>query len=216
MAHKQIKKSKSTRSKKSTSTPSRWGHLLNSAGLSLIVIGLIIAAGSLFGVWWNQRSAEKTKPLSQVLNNTAPKNDGSPLISGTPVHIAIPNVSIDLNVIPGYYYPKTQSWTLSLNDAQFATMTAKPNNKSGDTFIYAHYRLHVFYTLPHVKVGDEAIITTANGHTFTYSFLSSTITSPDNTSLFNYHGKPILILQTCTGVHFQNRQLFVFNLSKVS
>lgn len=190
--------------------------LLNKAGLSLIIVGLIVAGASIFGVWWNQRSAEKPKPFSQLLNNTVPKDDGSPLITGTPTHITIPSVGIDLNVIPGYYYPKSQTWTLSLNDAQYATMTAKPNNKSGDTFIYAHYRLHVFYTLPHVKAGDQAVITTANGHTFTYTFLSSTITSPDNTALFNYKGQPILVLQTCTGVQFQNRQLFVFNLSKVS
>ncbi len=214
MNKKSTKKSSKVRSKKSRS--SELSRLINNTGLSFVIIGLIIAGASLFGVWWNQRSAEKPKPFSQVVDNRQPKDDGTPLIKGTPVHITIPSVSIDLKVIPGYYYPKTQSWTLSLNDAQYAVMTAKPNNKAGDTFIYAHYRLNVFYTLPHVKNGDQAIITTDNGHTFTYTFDSSTITTPDNTGLFNYKGKPILILQTCTGVHFQNRQLFVFNLSQVS
>lgn len=209
-------------SKKASRTPSKKLHrgelrrILNNAGLTLIIVGLFIAATSIFGVWWNQRSAEKPKPFSQVVNNSQTKDDGTPLIKGAPVQIAIPSVNINLKVIPGYYYPKTQSWTLSLNDAQWASMTAMPNNKKGDTFIYAHYRLNVFYTLPHVSPGDQAVITTDNGHTFTYTFLSSTITSPDNTGLFNYKGKPILILQTCTGVHFQNRQLFVFNLDKVS
>lgn len=214
MSKKSTKKSKSVRSKKNQS--SELSRLINNTGLSLVIIGLIIAAASLFGVWWNQRSAEKPTPFSQVVDSRQPKDDGTPLISGMPIHITIPSVNIDLKVIPGYYYPKTQSWTLSLNDAQYAVMTAKPNNKAGDTFIYAHYRLNVFYTLPHVKAGDQATITTDNGHTFTYTFKSSTITTPDNTSLFTYKGKPILILQTCTGVHFQNRQLFVFNFSKVS
>jgi LPXTG-site transpeptidase (sortase) family protein len=189
---------------------------ISTSGLILIIIGLLIAGFSLLGIWWSQRSSEKPKPFNQVVNNAKPHDDGTPLITGTPTHIEIPNVGIDLNVIPGYYYPKTATWTLSLDSAQFATMTAKPNNKSGDTFIYAHYRFHVFYTLPKVKAGDEAIITTDNGHTFRYTFVSSTITTPDNTSLFNYKGKPILILQTCTGTHFQNRQLFVFNFTQVN
>jgi LPXTG-site transpeptidase (sortase) family protein len=191
-------------------------RLRTTGGLLFIAAGLIIGGASFFSLWLSQRSADTPKPLSQVLNNSKPKDNGQPLISGTPIHIAIPSVGIDLKVIPGYYYPSTQSWTLSLNDAQFAVITAKPNNKQGDTFIYAHYRLHVFYTLPRIQPGAEVTITTDNGHTFTYTYDSNTITTPDDTTLFNYHGKPILVLQTCTGVHFQNRQLFVFNLSKVS
>ena len=176
-------------------------------GFALISIGILLGGLNLVSMLWNQRSNH-----AQALQNTPVVNSPTPLITGTPVHIAIPNVSIDLNVIPGYYYPSDQSWTLSLDNAQWGAMTAKPNNKSGDTYIYAHYRLHVFYTLPHVKPGDEAIVTTDNGHIFTYKFVSSSVTVPTDTSLFSYKGKPILVLQTCTGLWYQYRQLFVFDL----
>jgi LPXTG-site transpeptidase (sortase) family protein len=208
-------KKKQVKSKKPVKQ-SLFRRLQVKSGIALIIIGLLIAGFSLFSVWWSQRSAIKPLPISQVLNNKKPKDDGTPTISGTPTHLAIPSVSIDLDVIPGYYYPKTQSWTLSLDKAQYAVMTAKANNKSGDTFIYGHYRWGVFYNLPKIQPGAQVVLTTDNDHTFTYTFKSSTITTPDNTSLFTYKGKPILILQTCTGVHFQNRQLFVFDLTKVS
>jgi LPXTG-site transpeptidase (sortase) family protein len=117
-------------------------------------------------------------------------------------------------VIPGYYYPANKSWSLSLNDAQWGAMTAPANNKQGMTFIYAHYRKGVFLTLPKVKPGQQAIITTDNGHVFTYTFRQSVVTNPADTSLFKYQGQPILILQTCTGAWFQNRQLFMFDLVK--
>jgi sortase (surface protein transpeptidase) len=191
-------------------------RLPTKGATALIIFGLLVGGISLFSVWLGERSAVKPVPLSQVLNDKAPKDDGTPLISGNPVHLSIPSVGISVNVIPGYYYPKTQSWTLSLTDAQYAVMTAKPNNKSGDTFIYGHYRIGVFYTLPRIQAGAQVSLTTDTGHTFIYTFQASTITSPSNTSLFTYKGKPILVLQTCTGVHFENRQLFVFNLSKVS
>lgn len=182
-------------------------------GLIAMLTGLIVAGWLVFSLWWAQRSA--AAPVQHALTNNQPVHNENPLIEGTPLRIAIPSVDIDLKVIPGYYYPESRSWTLSLNDAQWGTMTAKPNNKEGDTFIYAHYRWHVFYNLPKIKPGAKAVIKTDNKHTFTYKFTKSTITTPDDTSLFSYKGKPILVLQTCTGLWYQNRQLFVFDLTRV-
>jgi LPXTG-site transpeptidase (sortase) family protein len=206
---------KSTKSKKSKkqAKQTRWQL---SAGLMFVLIGLFVGGVSLFSVWLNQRSVVKPQPLSKVLSNSKPADNGQPTVSGTPVHITVPSVSIDLKVIPGYYYPASQSWTLSSVNAQYAVMTAKANNKSGDTFIYGHALMNVFGRLPKVESGAQAFITTDNGHTFTYTFQSSSVTTPGDTSLFDYKGKPVLILQTCTGTQFQNRQLFVFNLLKVS
>jgi LPXTG-site transpeptidase (sortase) family protein len=96
--------------------------------------------------------------------------------------------------------------------AQYATVTVQPNNKEGNTFIYAHNRVGVFHTLSRINVGDTVIITTDNGHTLTYKFRTSYETNPNDTSLFSYKGAPILTLQTCSGVWYQNRQLFTFDL----
>lgn len=182
-------------------------------GTLLIVAGLLLGGFTLINTWLSQRSAEATSP--QALKSNSQTND-VPRISGKPVRIQLPSVGIDLKVIPGYYYRASNSWTLSLNDAQWGVMTEQPNNQGGNTFIYAHYRWKVFYNLPKIRHGAQAIVTTDNGHKFTYTFTTSTITSPNDTSLFAYKGKPILTLQTCTGVHFQNRQLFVFDLKRVA
>ena len=182
------------------------------AGIILISAGLIFGGIGVISSWLNARHY---KVQAQGLKNTKPIVTSAPLITGTPTHISIPNVNIDLPVIPGYYYPKDKSWTLTLDNAQWGTMTSKPNNKEGETYIYAHYRVHVFYTLPKVKSGDLATVTTGNGHIFTYKFINSTVTVPEDTSLFTYKGKPILVLQTCTGAWYQYRQLFVFDLVQV-
>jgi len=201
--------------KTSRSRKSKRLSLKTRLALGLILVGLIAAGVSLVRTWQAQHSSAAAKPLSQILSDRRP--DGSqPLISGTPVHITIPSVNIDLNVIPGYYYPATKSWTLSLDNAQYGVITAKANNRSGATFIYAHARVNDFGRLPKVQPGDQAIIKTDNGRTFNYKFQSSSVVTPDDTSLFSYHGQPVLILQTCTGTWWQNRQLFVFNFSGVS
>ncbi|HSX52935.1 MAG TPA: sortase [Patescibacteria group bacterium] len=206
---KTIKSSKEQTKKKSKFTK-RQAWLVS--GILLVAVGLYLGGTSLINTWITSRNNHYD---AHALASNQPVVTPVPLIMGTPTHISIPNVSIDLNVIPGYYYPSNQSWTLTLDNAQWGTMTAKANNKTGLTYIYAHYRWRVFYNLPKVQVGDEAIVTTDNGHTFTYKFVSSTITSPTDTSLFSYKGKPILVLQTCSGVWFENRQLFIFDFVDV-
>jgi hypothetical protein len=37
---------------------------------------------------------------------------------------------------------------------------------------------------------------------------------PTDATLFEYKGKPILTIQTCSGVWYQNRQLFTFDLER--
>jgi LPXTG-site transpeptidase (sortase) family protein len=185
-------------------------HVWLILGVALISLSLVLGGYNIITGWLSQRGSHV-----EALKNNQPAQTAEPLITGTPTHITIPNVGIDLKVDAGYYYPVSRSWTLSLNDAQWGVMTAKPNNKTGDTFIYAHNRIHVFYTLPRVQPGDEAIVTTDSGHNFTYKYAHNMVTSPTDTSLFNYQGKPILVLQTCTGLWYQNRTLFIFDLEKV-
>lgn len=179
-------------------------------GLILFMVGLIIIGVDMFGTWRSQQTSAAQDPNALVSGNV----DGEPTISGEPVRIILPSLDIDLKVIPGYYYPKSQSWTLTRDYAQFAEISTKPNDKKGMTFIYGHYRRGVFIALPKIKPGAVAIVKTQNGHTFTYIFRASTVLDPTDTSVFKYQGKPILVLQTCTGVHFQNRQLFVFDLEQ--
>jgi LPXTG-site transpeptidase (sortase) family protein len=184
-----------------------------TTGLILISIGLILGGLTLFNTWRSQHSAAAS---SESIKSTDVKDNDLPALSGKPTHITIPSVNIDLKVVPGYYYATSKSWSLSLNDAQYGVMTAPANNKQGMTFIYAHYRKGVFLNLPKIQPGAQVIITTDNGHTFTYSFARSIVTSPSDTSLFKYHGKPLLVLQTCTGLWYQDRQLFLLDLVKAS
>lgn len=133
-------------------------------------------------------------------------------IEGNPVHIDIPSLGLSLDIINGTYNTRTKQWTLTTDKVQYAVMTPPPNNASGNTFLYGHYRTGVFATLHDMKLGDQVVITTDNSHTFTYQLASIRVTDPTDTSVFSYTGKPILTIQTCTGLFFQNRQLFTFNL----
>ena len=133
-------------------------------------------------------------------------------ISGKPVRIQIPSLAIDLPITDGSYNARTKKWTLTTNKVQYAVNTPLANNQSGSTFLYGHNRREVFRSLLKIKLGAEATITADNGHTFTYKFTGALVTTPSDTSLFNYQGPPILTVQTCSGAFYQDRQLFTFAL----
>jgi LPXTG-site transpeptidase (sortase) family protein len=137
-------------------------------------------------------------------------------IGGIPVSLQIASLHMNLQIIPGVYNPKTKTWNLTLNKVQYATVTPMPNNESGNTFMYGHYRPEVFAYLHTIHANAQAVVTTANGHQFYYQLVAEKVISPnDSAAVFNYSGPPILTLQTCTGLFFQSRQLFTFDLVKV-
>lgn len=182
--------------------------------LSLALV-LIVAGAILFNFRDSNAFLKSEPPAPPVAAKTwtPPKPN---TIEGNPVQISIPSLSMDLPVINGEYNPNDGEWTLTLNKVQYAVNTPPPNNAGGNTFLYGHYRTEVFARLHDIQPGAQAIITTDNGHIFTYTYTGYTVVDPSDTSLFGYSGPPILTVQTCTGLFFQNRQLFNFTLTKVA
>jgi len=172
--------------------------------------------------WYVLQSAMVPRPMVRAspAESTATPKPTKPkfvLVSGKPVRIVIADSGIDLAVSDGYYNEADGSWTLSPDQAHYAMMSFLANNHSGNTFIYGHGTDQVFGPLgarPPVP-GTTALVYTDNGRIFSYSFHSLTNLSPDDTSVFDYEGPPILTLQTCTGPISEWRAMYQFNFSGV-
>lgn len=191
---------------------------------AFLIVGFLLVIGGLglgfrpFTDYWHEKHVAKvlTVPFSTAATAGAPHIDPpAQVISGKPVRIEIPSLQINLQVIDGHYDAKTNGWTLTKDKAQYAAATPLANNATGNTFIYGHNRKGVFNTLNRIKAGAQAIITTDNGHRFVYTFRSAYETNPNDNSLFAYQGAPILTVQTCSGLWYQNRQLFTFDFQSV-
>jgi LPXTG-site transpeptidase (sortase) family protein len=194
----------------------------NALGAALLIGGAVLLVAIMRSRAVNIISTPN-KPSTSVVSATAiptqsltPETQPAGYIAGNPTSISIPSLNINLAVTPGYYDTESQQWTLTTNKVQFATITAQPNNLSGNTFMYGHARTNIFGSLPKIKAGAQAVVTTSNGHTFYYTLSSTRIVNPaDSDSVFNYQGKPILTLQTCVGLLYQSRELLTFNLDRV-
>jgi len=179
-------------------------------GLSGIVVGLVGLLPYAYFSMKHDRALATAAPL--FLPTEAPKPAQTPtLVTGKPVAISIPSLAINLEVADGAYNPKNGTWTLSRNKAHYALLTTQPNNESGNTLIYGHYRPEVFAKLRKLQSDAQVTVTTDNGYRFTYIFRTKEVVDPANTTVLSYEGKPRLTLQTCTGAWMQNRQLFYFD-----
>lgn len=192
----------------------------NSATKFYLTIGLLfLVAGGLLAYQplmrhWDEGKLKTTAPAPapertpEIEANTKINQ----MIQGKPVRLVVASLNIDVKVADGVYNSKSQTWTLSKDKAHYALMTPEPNNQEGNTFIYGHNRPEVFARLSKLAVGQDAVIYTDNNHVFTYRFRSAYETNPNDDSLFAYKGAPILTLQTCSGLWYQNRFLMTFDL----
>lgn len=213
------KRSSATAAKRSASAPSAKKRQL---AFGFKVGALFILAAALLSYqpimrWWQEQDSlaavpapapERTPEVQSATKVVEP-------ISGKPVRLVIPSLGIDLTVADGIYNPSDQSWTLSKDKAHYALMTPQANNQEGNTFIYGHNRKEVFAKLATLNIGETVTVHTDNGHQFTYKYRSAHETNPYDDSLFNYQGPPILTLQTCSGLWYQNRYLMTFDLVEV-
>lgn len=191
--------------------------------VSALLIGLGAAgvAPTLYFHYSNRGTASAHSISPPAKTNTGadnkPAEDSPAPISGHPVSISVPDARItDLPIVDGYYDAKRQTWTLSRDKAQFAASTVQPNDQSGLTFIYGHYRKEVFATLHIIKPGAVATITTDNGYRFTYVLRETFAVAPTATDVLSYDQAPaVLAVQTCSGAWFQNRQMFIFDFKSV-
>jgi LPXTG-site transpeptidase (sortase) family protein len=179
-----------------------------------LIAALLIMAGLAglipIGYFGLKSKVAVAQPTSQAAVQAAPLAPSPSLVTGQPVEISIPSLRIDLPIIPGYYNTKTGEWTLTLDKAQFAEPSVQPNNESGNTLIYGHYRPEVFAYLHLIKPGAQVQVKTANGYTFSYTYVNSVPLDPTDTSIFAYRGAPRLTIQTCSGSFMQHRQMYYF------
>lgn len=175
----------------------------------VIAVGLLLLAPLTY-LWLHEKVALAT-PSTVNVPAVAAKPPMQPnVVSGTPTELRITSLNMDLQIINGYYNVHNGQWTLTLDKVQYAVPSVLPNNYSGNTLLYGHYRPEVFARLHLIQSGAEADVLTSNGLTFKYTFQTSQAFDPTDTSIFLYQGPPRLTIQTCSGSLFQHRQMYYF------
>lgn len=182
-------------------------RIIQTVGVVVVVCGLAMVAPLQYA--WLQKERALASASAVVVPAVAPPKKPS-VVTGHPVSLRIPSLSVDLPIIDGAYNATNGEWTLSEDKTHYALPSSLPNNESGNTLIYGHNNKLVFGRLYTISPGAEAIITTNNGYRFVYQFTNAEQIKPTNTTVFIYDGAPRLTLQTCSGYYMQNRHMHYF------
>lgn len=178
-----------------------------------IVIGLAGWGGSLL---LPADTPSLTAAIASVDEPPKAKIVSTQIISGTPMRFTIERLAIDLPVNNGYYDSKTDEWTLSDDAVYFATITSRPNDNKGNTFIYGHNQPQVIANMKDIRVGDVVEVTTTNDRVFRYSYVRDAIVTPEFTAVLDEDpSKPQLTVMTCEGIWSAERRLMYFDLLEV-
>jgi len=186
---------------------------LTLLSVSLLAIGLAIATP--IGVSWfeRQQAVGQASPGVSIVP-AATLSDAPELVKGVPRHISIPSLGIATDIQNGSYDAQTGQWTITEDAAFYATPTNLINSEAGNTLIYGHNSQKIFGKLLQIRSGSEVIVTTDNGYTFTYIYLSTEAVKPTDVAALEYSGKPRLTLQTCSGLWNETRQMVYFELKE--
>jgi sortase (surface protein transpeptidase) len=173
-----------------------------------IVVLNIAVAGMFFTISQNPPSATVFRSL--ILTSQT-----KPIKSGIPSRIVISSLGMDLAVGTGSYDSNTGNWTIDDTKAYFADVSVPANDRGGTTLIYGHNQGPVFGALHTISPGAETVVYSDSGYNFHYIYQSMRQVLPNDTSVFQDNGKPILILLTCSGGWDKYRSLYVFKLESV-
>lgn len=193
----------------------RLGTISVKLPLFLRVVALYVLVGVPVWTIWSLQPAEPVVAATYVPPKPAVTIRTSDKRVGEPSRISVPRLGISLSVIDGEYDTKKDNWTLTDDKAQFARMTALPNNESGNTFVYGHNTDAVFAPLAWLEAGDVARISTTNGLTFQYRYSGKQIVNPKATSILANTATPRLTLMTCEGIFSQSRRVMFFDFERI-
>lgn len=184
-------------------------------GLSILLFSAGVAIAAPIGISWVEQHQALATTSNQIVKiSKSPINDAQTLVKGTPRHVNVPSLGIDVTVSDGVYNARTAEWTLNESSAFYATPTDPVNSQAGNTLIYGHNSEIIFGKLLKIQPNAEVTVTTDNGYVFTYVYTSTEAVKPTDTHSLMYSGKPRLTLQTCSGIWNQTRQMFYFDLKE--
>lgn len=176
----------------------------------LLDIAVVVVLAGIASGWWVSNKTEVSTASVFSYNKQA----SVAIKSGIPTRISIAGLGLDLSVQLGSYQADG-NWTLDDHNSFYAAPSVPANNEKGTTLIYGHNTKPVFKNLKNLTPGNELIVQTDSGYTFTYEYSFVSDVDPGDVSIFNTENTPNITLQTCSGAWDELRSMYTFTLKNV-
>lgn len=185
--------------------------LVGVISVCLLLGGLLILTAPKAEAAWLAWTGELQNRLTFQVSLGASQNSAAPDMNlGAPVWLAVPRLGLRVNVLPGAYYPASQTWRLDPGHAFYMPVASAASGLPLTPLFYGHEIPAVFAPLNGVATGDLLQIGTSDGRTMTFRYASSRIISPTDDSVLTAQLPNTIQLMTCNGDFSQNRRVLQF------
>jgi LPXTG-site transpeptidase (sortase) family protein len=190
-----VKSAKLARKRKDTQKKKAQVHSLRNKLIGLVLLSLALLI-LVFPELMPKKAIDNKNPIQ--INSALYLSKGT---VNDPVRILIPKSNIDLKVVDapivnGY-------WELSDNTASYGLGSGHLGAK-GNTVIFAHARVGLFYNLKDVQTGDIIYVFTKDKW-YQYKISKIDAVYPNQTEVIKPTKNEVLTLYTCTGFSDEKR-----------
>lgn len=165
------------------------------AGLRLIILGTVLIF--IFGIYriYSLNILSFGRPTASTVS-TGP----------APIKIDIPQVNLHLPVTEAIVTDGT--WEISPDGASHWDNSANPG-QSGNIVIYGHNKTNLFGPIRWLNLGEEIILTAADGQEYRYRITETVTVPPSQIDYVQPKDEEVLTLYTCTGLFDSQRYVVI-------
>jgi LPXTG-site transpeptidase (sortase) family protein len=123
-----------------------------------------------------------------------------------PVKVEIPQVNVNLMITEATVTDGT--WEISPDGASHWDNSANPG-QGGNIVVYSHNKTDLFGPIRWLNLGDEIVITDADGNQHLYTITETVTVSPKEVGYILPKDEEVLTLYTCTGLFDSQRYIVI-------
>lgn len=126
---------------------------------------------------------------------------------GTPKHISLPRLGVNLDVETGIYDTPAQTWAI---DHTHAFLMQAPKGEIATPIIYGHDIPKVFANLAGAASDELLYVTNTEGQTLLFRYSGDQTLNPADSSILTTYFPDTVFLMTCSGSQYQYRRALQF------
>lgn len=185
-----------------------WKNVLTVVSRTCVIAGvaLLILSIVLFSARYNPyRLSFGSSPLRKT-----PQKPFQAQALPQPVHISLPDVSIDLPIVPSTIHG--QKWETTSSGVSYLDLSPIPGEE-GNSILYGHNWTQLLGPLVKAVPGQLIYISYADGSVKTFRIEATALVASDDVHILDPSSEPLLTLYTCAG--FMDSKRFVVTARKV-
>jgi hypothetical protein len=185
-------------------------YAIPAAALALLVGGLLYLGVPHLQAHMKQQEGGRVN--ASLLKERSKTTATEPVLSlNKPTRITLKRLSIHIPVTQGYYDASNATWKLDRQHVFYIMPGEMPLKRGAHPLFYGHNIPQVLRPISGIAKDEVLEITEESGKVHVFRYVSKQDVQPEQGDAVNQaHAQQGIMLMTCSGAHYEKRQLLFF------